>query len=700
MVTSAAANPAGAVPGSGDGTAGVDTGGTGLTDLFGGGISPFGGGGTSDPFGLGGSSFDFGSAFDMAMDPTGSLGATQALGAGDQTTGAGDTSATSPDQIPGPGYQPGQVQQQNLPPPQQTVQAAQEALAPANFGFGGQPTVQGPTGFDTVASRFNAMQQPQFNPALSAIPTQTPGGMNVFNPTYATGTQAVGQTPTTALDPRYAPGTQTLAARMAPPVPADMAPQIAANQPTTAGSVADYETVAPTQQPATPINLPAATPTAGGTGAPSTAPSGGDGAPTTPDQGGAGPGYGGQGGAQAGLQRIISDIIGMIGGGPGAFQRLLQDIMQQIQQQGGQGGGLYGNALTDPSQYGALVPGWAQDPQTGQYYRTDGQAGGGTAGQDIRVDPSQDPYRNRPLAPGWSYDPRTGDYRRTGGQQPGGPAAAPGGPATDQPRTVRTVPATADRPTGAGGTSQLPAPTPGTPGSLAGDPTGARTIGTQPIPPNAQMAAATGGDATSGPGGRNPIASSIQVPRGAARPSGIPTQANVDRSVFQREAAGDRPSLPGAHSLIEQAAWMVNGEVEPNASVQVQRVQLETAFNRAQSRRQSLAHALLPSLRRGDAGYYDGLRGMYAGTYRMRARPTPAQLMRFKTQVWDPVMAGSNLSDVGWGPMTGNASAGVAARQFRRGTLGYKLPGGDTYFREAIPRGYRFPTIGSMVAYQ
>lgn len=143
---------------------------------------------------------------------------------------------------------------------------------------------------------------------------------------------------------------------------------------------------------------------------------------------------------------------------------------------------------------------------------------------------------------------------------------------------------------------------------------------------------------------------------------------------------------------------MVNGEVGSNASIQAQRVQLETAFNRAQYRGQSLAHALLPSYRRGDAGYYDGRSAN--GTYRASARPTPAQLMRFKTQVWDPVMAGSNTSDVGWGPMTGNASAGVAANQFRRGTLGYKMQGGDTYFRELVRPGVGLPTLQTQTAAQ
>jgi hypothetical protein len=230
----------------------------------------------------------------------------------------------------------------------------------------------------------------------------------------------------------------------------------------------------------------------------------------------------------------------------------------------------------------------------------------------------------------------------------------------------------------------------------------------RPVDPRTVMGYAspdrpTGGQAAiSGalqPGQRNPVftAANISIPRGsnasANTPRGVPAQPTVDRRSFQREIAGDRPSLPEAHSLHEQGAWMVAGEVGLNAPVDVQRTQLETAFNRAQYRGQSLAHALLPSRRRGDPGYYDGLRGPGTGTYATSKRPTPQQLMRFKTQVWDPVVAGSNTSDIGWGPMTGNASAGVAANQFRRGTLGYKMRGGDTYFRELVRPGQLLPTM-------
>jgi hypothetical protein len=144
---------------------------------------------------------------------------------------------------------------------------------------------------------------------------------------------------------------------------------------------------------------------------------------------------------------------------------------------------------------------------------------------------------------------------------------------------------------------------------------------------------------------------------------------------------------------------MVKGEVLPKASIQAQRVQLETAFNRAQMRGHSLSQALEPSMRHGDRGYYDGRRGLHQGTYRWGAKPSPTELAAFKRDVWDPVVGGSNYSDVGWGPMTGNASAGQAALQYGKGTPGYRIKqGGDTYFREGPFR--QLPAMNTTVAQQ
>jgi hypothetical protein len=74
--------------------------------------------------------------------------------------------------------------------------------------------------------------------------------------------------------------------------------------------------------------------------------------------------------------------------------------------------------------------------------------------------------------------------------------------------------------------------------------------------------------------------------------------------------------------------------------------------------------------------------GYYAiDTYCAAAEPTPDEVETFKT-VLTAVLHGSNLSDVGYGPMTGNASADVAAHQFAKGDPGYQLQAGDAYFRE------------------
>jgi len=75
--------------------------------------------------------------------------------------------------------------------------------------------------------------------------------------------------------------------------------------------------------------------------------------------------------------------------------------------------------------------------------------------------------------------------------------------------------------------------------------------------------------------------------------------------------------------------------------------------------------------------------GYYAiETYCAAAEPTPEEVETFEKTVLTAVLRGSNLSDVGYGPMTGNASADVAAHQFAKGDAGYQLQAGDAYFRE------------------
>ena len=143
----------------------------------------------------------------------------------------------------------------------------------------------------------------------------------------------------------------------------------------------------------------------------------------------------------------------------------------------------------------------------------------------------------------------------------------------------------------------------------------------------------------------------------------------IDRSRFRHEIA----SYP---ELVVKMAHMVFGEVGRYAPLPVKIIQLETAFNRAQARGQTLAHVLLSVKESPSDGYYA------IDTYCAAAEPTPEEVETFEKTVLTAVLRGSNLSDVGYGPMTGNASADVAEHQFAKGDPGYQLQAGDAYFRE------------------
>jgi hypothetical protein len=153
----------------------------------------------------------------------------------------------------------------------------------------------------------------------------------------------------------------------------------------------------------------------------------------------------------------------------------------------------------------------------------------------------------------------------------------------------------------------------------------------------------------------------------------------IDRSQFRPEIAGDP-------ELTVKMTHMVFGEVGRDAPLPVKIIQLETAFNRAQARGQTLAHVLLSIKESPSDGYYA------IDTYSAAAEPTPEEVETFEKTVLTAVLRGSNLSDVGYGPMTGNASADVAARQFAKGDPGYQLQAGDAYFREG-PFINDFPEI-------
>jgi hypothetical protein len=155
----------------------------------------------------------------------------------------------------------------------------------------------------------------------------------------------------------------------------------------------------------------------------------------------------------------------------------------------------------------------------------------------------------------------------------------------------------------------------------------------------------------------------------------------IDRNQF-------RPEIASHPELVVKMTHMVFGEVGRQAPLPVKIIQLETAFNRAQARGQTLAHVLLSVKESPSDGYYA------IDTYCAAAEPTPEEVDTFKETVLAAVLHGSNLSDVGYGPMTGNASADVAAHQFAKGDPGYQLQAGDAYFREG-PFINDFPEISS-----
>ena len=131
----------------------------------------------------------------------------------------------------------------------------------------------------------------------------------------------------------------------------------------------------------------------------------------------------------------------------------------------------------------------------------------------------------------------------------------------------------------------------------------------------------------------------------------------IDRSPF-------RPEIASHPELVVRMTHMVFGEVGRHAPLPVKIIQLETAFNRAQARGQTLAHVLLSVKESPSDGYYA------VDTYCAAAEPTPEEVETFKKTVLTTVLHGSNLSDVGYGPMTGNASS----RCWRRRELPWEKP--------------------------
>ena len=515
---------------------------------------------------------------------------------------------------------------------------AQQQASMGGWQFGAPSSVPGPTGF-----------QPQPGTRVTSAPgivsnQQDEGGFwtGQGRPAWTTSQGPATFPPSRGFPSPQAPAVasdQGPATRTSQAQTDDSAPQtVAASPETAAATLGSPAPAATSSQAATPAE-PAPTPGDTATTAPS------------PRQGGA-PGVGGMGG----IGNIIRDIQGLLSGNPMSLLSLARDLAGIGMPGMGQGG----VATQGPFAGQQLQNIPMMTPEQLEQYRRTGQFPQPTPEQMQR----------------WGN-------ARTGGNAPaeatGAPPAASAAPGATQPTSVRTQPMTA------AGQPAAPLQTATGPGSEAARrgqlAMGGRGASSEPA--TAPGTAGTGGDT---PTTSTPLSpTEARVPAGVPRPPMRPTQATVNRAGYFQNENNDR--------MIAQAAWMVNGEVNLNrASTRQQIVQLETAMNRAQGRGQTLRNALRPSFRRGDGGYYDGM-SPNGGTYALRNRPTPAQIAAFKQNVWDPVMRGSNLSDIGYGPMTGNASGGVAARQFTRDrTPGYTMPNSESYFRERI--WHPLPAIG------
>lgn len=251
-------------------------------------------------------------------------------------------------------------------------------------------------------------------------------------------------------------------------------------------------------------------------------------------------------------------------------------------------------------------------------------------------------------------------------------------------------------------------PTQGVSGGPPAPPT--QTAQAPPATPASLTTGTTGGGHAATPIAQGEIQISPYSRVGA--PPMKPTQSGVDVSPLRNEI--------GNPNIQRQMAQMVSQEVglKPG-NTRAQIVQLETLRNRALYGIQgngrypdgvraptSLAqagqviHGQGPYGHAGYSGYYPNYNNQ---------RVSPAQQAAFKRDVYDVVFPpdgspGSNLSDVGWGPMTGNASNDprqgekgmVAKHQYMHNAQGYSMrkSGGDDYFREHVGPGQGLPPGG------
>lgn len=123
-----------------------------------------------------------------------------------------------------------------------------------------------------------------------------------------------------------------------------------------------------------------------------------------------------------------------------------------------------------------------------------------------------------------------------------------------------------------------------------------------------------------------------------------------DRSIFYEE-------LKRNPALITRLNTIVNGEVGHNAPLDRKLVQLETVFNRAAARGQTIEKVTREYTGPGSDGYYP------RSTFVNGAPRSQNEANAFNEQVLKPVLAGSDRSTELLGfAATGNASGGVAAR--------------------------------------
>lgn len=653
------------------------------------------GSGSSDPFGGGSTGGDLtsmlfgggdGSSFG---DPTGSLGAELATSGGNSQFGQPMTTPF-PDQTQQPGLSQGDAimsggydhQPTDTTPPL-TEQQTQAALQPG----GGPGDVGGPTSFQP--------QQPQplgGRTPGGSDPAPTAGGISWGDAARRAanfyGGGAVSGQPQVALQAQPGGGYQPAAPQShitdvaslpgMSPTPASVRVPAAATDPS-AGEVTAEGTQGPD-----PTAAPAA---GGGAGAGKAGdigkvaggadlPEGGTPyyGPSPPyagygdeQQAGGGQqgGQGGQGGGQQqggqgqqGAGNIVSDLQRY------AQSRNPQDLMKVVQDfiamMTGQGGGMQGLA----GGAGGIPP----NPNAPWLAR------GQRAPQG--TDPNQ-----FPVAPGYAYNPQTGQYTPTGGGQGGG-----GGNTIEQPSNAST-------PTTPSNFNSELAGVPGpignaevVPGDKAGQigqdvnagsnvGTGGRGINVTttlnpqtglPNPENreAVMQAGGGGQTVNsmpGLSGQNLQQIRSAPPQSISQNFGQPVSGTLrqDRAQLVQEVNGN----PRLKDRVFRLAYNEQG-----GNPQGVQAVMESMVNRARVRGTGMAQQA--RWHRTEGGYYQEGSG-YRG-------PVPARLMPMLEQAWRNVVNGSNISNYA----TDNSSGALASRERATGRFGYRSGyTGETFFR-------------------